>query len=209
MFKFLTIGAFKSVLNNPRARAIAAVKPGYVGAITDNYSASGSKSSVAILVAGTTPADGVITFDIGGQTVYTTITGATQDTAAKVATLLKSNLDAVLLGLGYTVAIDTATITVTAPANGASILPVTLQAISMGTSACTLTPTYTAGTDAVTYPEAFGAIATDTAAKSSELWVCMNINDKPEIWDSSTFTISAGEYVNSFKLNDLKGMEVK
>jgi len=207
--KFGTIGMYKSAKNNPRVQATAETKPGYVFKITDNYTSGGSKSKVDILVGAGIIVDGVITFNIGGHNIYTTIDGETQTTAALAATLIKTNCDAVLLGLGYTVAIDTATITITAPVNDASTASVVLSDVGVADTTLTLTPTYTAGTDAISYPQAAEASANDAGAKADDLWVCMNIIDVPELQNTTDYKISAGEFVNSWNLPTLKGMPVE
>ena len=209
LFKFGSLGAIMNTVNNPRVQATAATKNGYVFKVTDNYTSGGSKSSVAIVVGAGTIANGAVSFNIGGQNVYTTIVAATQTTAALAAALIKTNCDAVLLGLGYTVAINTATITITAPANGASTNSVLLDNVSLADTTLTLTPTYTAGTDAVTYKEAAEASANDAGAKADKLYVAMNIIDTPELWNQADFVIPVGSYIRAFNLNDLIGYPVE
>jgi len=209
LFKFGSLGASMNTVNNPRVQATAATKNGYVFKITDNYTSGGSKSKVVIVVGSDTIADGVVQFNIGGQNIYTTIVALTQDTDAKVAALIKTNCDAVLLGLGYTVAIDTATLTITAPAVGSSTSVVLLDNISVADSTVTLTPTYTAGTDATAYKEAAVPSANDAGAKADKLYVAMNIIDTPELWNQADFVIPAGSYIRAFNLNDLVGYPVE
>ena len=209
LFKFSTISAVMNTVNNPRVQATVATKNGYVFKITDNYTSGGSKSSVAILVGAGTVANGVVDFTIGGQNVYTTIVGATQTTAALAAALIKTNCDAVLLGLGYTVSVTSATITITAPVNASSTALVLLDNVSVASTTLTLTPTYTAGTDAVTYKEAAEASTNDAGAKADKLYVAMNIIDTPELWNQADFVIPAGSYIRAFNLNDLVGYPVE
>ena len=202
LFKFQNYSAIKNVKDNPRVKATQITKNGYAFGVT-SYTSGGSKSKVEITVAGTTPANGNIIFDIGGQRVYTTIVGATQDTAALVAAEIKASLDAVLLGLSYTVAISSAKITVTAPANGVSVVPVTVDGVNMGESACTLSMAYTAGTDAVSYDEAAVPFTDDAATKAGQVYVAMNIIDKPETINTSDYQVEIGEYVRSINLNNM------
>lgn len=209
LFKFGTIGMISKAINNPRVRAIGDVKPGYVFGVTDNYSSGGTKSKVDIVVGAGTIADGVVSFNVGGHNIYTTIVALTQDTAAKVAALIKSNADAVLLGLGYTVAIDTATITIEAPAVGTSSATVVVDNKVLNSTTVTLTATVTAGTDAIAYAEAAVAFASDAAAKAAPLWVCMNIIDTPEQWNQADYKITAGGDVNANQLNNLIGYTVE
>jgi phage tail sheath gpL-like len=208
LFKFASIQALVEAKNNPRVRATADIKNGYVFAITDKYSASGSKSHVDITVAATTTADGTIQFSVGGYMVQTTVDASTQDTAAKVATLIAGNCTAALAGYGYTVANGTAdVVTITAPANSASTAEVKIDSISVGESGCTLTPAYTAGTLTASYAEATDDITTLTATE--KYYVAMNIIDTPELWKQSDFKVAEGGYVNTYELNSVVGYPVE
>lgn len=209
MFKFGTIGMFKSAKNNPRVQATAETKPGYVFKITDNYTSGGSKSKVDITVGAGTVVDGTITFNIGGQNVYTPIVGATQTTAALVAAEIKDSLDAVLLGLGYTVSRLNAVITVTAPSNGSSTTAVSITDFDATTTTATFSNAYTAGTDATSYDQAAEASTNDAGAKTDDLYVCMNIIDTPELQNTTDYKIIAGGFINSWNLPTLKGMTVE
>lgn len=209
MFKFSTIGMIPKAKNNPRVQATSETKNGYVFKITDNYTSGGSKSKVDITVGAGVVANGNITFNIGGQSVYTDIVGATHTTAALVAAEIKDSLDAVLLGLGYTVAIASAVITVTAPTNGSSTSSVQLTNVDATTTTATLTDVYTAGADTIAYDQASEPSADDAGAKTDEIWVAMNIIDTPELDNSVDFKIDAGGYVNAWNLNSLKGYPVE
>jgi len=205
LIKFGTLGMITRAKNNARAVATVDMKNGYVFKVTDNYTAGGSKSKVDITVGLGTVADGTISFDIGGQTVYTAIVAATQTTAALVAAKIKTSLDAVLLGLGYTVAVTNAILTVTAPTNSASLVSVSVLNFNATTTTATFASVYTAGTDAATYSEAAEPIATDAEAKLGTFYIAMNIIDTPELWNYADFTITAGKRVNGNMLDNLVG----
>jgi len=205
LFKFQNYSAIKNAKDNPRVRATQVTKNGYAFKVTDNYSAGGTKSSVAVTFSVGTVADGHITFDIGGQMVYTPIVGATQTTATLVAAEVKDSLDAVLLGLGYTVSVLNAVITITAPANGASVVPITIENYNGGTTTATIATVYTAGSDGVTYKEAGEPFASDATAKAGQVFVAMNIIDKPELRNFADYQIEIGEYIRAFNLNSLIG----
>lgn len=59
-----------------------------------------------------------------------------------------------------------------------------------------------------TIKEAQVLFADDAAAKG-DIWVAMNIVDKPEIRSYADYSIKAGEYIRAFKLNGLIGEYVE
>lgn len=209
LFKFSDIGMLINSKNNPRVRAVSPMKNGYVFSITDGYTSGGSKSKVEITVSSDTLANGNIVFDIGGQTVYTTINATTQNTNALVAAEIKKSLDAVLLGLDYTVAVASAKITVTAPVNSASTDSVLIVNFDSGLTTVEFTNVYTAGTDAVSYAEAAEPFEDANAAKAGDVWVQMNIIDTPELLNQKDFVVTAGGYVNAYQLDNLVGKTIE
>jgi hypothetical protein len=209
IFKFQNYSAIKNAQDNPRVRATQVTKNGYAFKISDNYSTGGSKSKVDVTFAVGTIADGNITFDIGGQRVYTAIVAATQTTVNLVAAEVKDSLDAVLLGLGYTVAIADNVITITAPANGASLSTVTIENYNGSTTTATITTEYTAGSNATSYQEAAVPFASDTEAKTAQVYIAMNVQDKPEVLNTDEYQIEVGEPVRSINLNKLIGEMVE
>lgn len=60
----------------------------------------------------------------------------------------------------------------------------------------------------VTLKEAQVPFADDAAAKG-DVWVAMNIVDKPEIRNYADYSILAGEYIRAFKLNSVIGEKVE
>ncbi len=61
----------------------------------------------------------------------------------------------------------------------------------------------------VNYKEEAQACVNDAGAEKGDLYVAMNIIDTPELWDQSTFVVSAGSYIRSFRLDDLVGYPVE
>ena len=49
----------------------------------------------------------------------------------------------------------------------------------------------------------------DEAAAQGDVWVMMNIVDKPEIRNYADYSVLAGEYIRAFKLNNLVGEKVE
>jgi hypothetical protein len=49
----------------------------------------------------------------------------------------------------------------------------------------------------------------DEAAAQGDVWVMMNIVDKPEVRNYSDYSVLAGEYIRAFKLNSLIGEKVE
>ena len=209
LFKFQNYSAIKNAKDNPRVRATQVTKNGYAFKVIDNYTTGGSKSSVAVTFSTGTVADGDITFDIGGQMVYTPITGVTQTTAALVAAEVKDSLDAVLLGLGYTVSINSAVITITAPSNGSSLIPITIENYNGDTTTATISTVYTSGIDGLSYKEAGIPFISDAEAKTGQVWVAMNIVDKPETLNYDDYQLEIGEYIRAFNLNNMIGEYVE
>lgn len=209
LFKFEKYSAIKNAENNGEVRATQVTKNGYVFKVVNNYTIGGSKSSVDITFSIGTMADGVITFDIGGQTVYTSINSTIQNTAALVASEVKDSLDAVLLGLGYTVVVNTSVITITAPTNSSSLESITIENYNGGLTTVTITPVYTSGSDGVSYNKAALPFADDAEAKAGQVWIAMNIEDKPEILNTDDFQIKVGEYIRAVNLNHIIGEYVE
>lgn len=209
LFKFQNYSAIKNAQDNPRVRATQVTKNGYCFKVSDNYSVGGSKSKVDITFSLGTVADGTIIFDIGNQRVYTPIVAATHTTAALVAAEVKDALDAVLLGLSYTVSRTDAVITITAPANGATLAPVTIENYNGSTTTATIATEYTAGADAVTYKEAGVPFTNDADAKATDVYVAMNVQDKPEVLNTDDYQIEVGEYIRAFNLKKMIGEMVE
>lgn len=63
--------------------------------------------------------------------------------------------------------------------------------------------------DDATYGEAATPLTDAADAKAAQLWVALNIIDKPETLNTTDFTIETGEYLRSFSLNELKGDPVE
>lgn len=59
--------------------------------------------------------------------------------------------------------------------------------------------------DLGTLKEAAVPFATAEEAKAGDVWVAMNIVDKPEVINYNDFKLNKGEYVRSFNLTKLKG----
>jgi len=49
------------------------------------------------------------------------------------------------------------------------------------------------------------ALFTDDASAQGDVWVCMNIVDKPETRNYADYSVLAGEYLRAVKLNNHKG----
>ena len=209
MFKFGTIGAYKNVINNPRVIATQDTKIGQAFKVTNNYASNGSSSKVEITVDAGVIANGTVTFDIGGQRVYTTIVAATQTTADLAAALIKTNIDAVLLGLGYTVAISGAKITVTSPAKSSNLTDVTVDGFNATTTTLTFANVYTAGTAETSYEEAAVPFADADDVKTGDVWVCGNIIDTPNLLNSDDFVVKEGSPIRAFQLDSIKGLSVE
>jgi len=63
--------------------------------------------------------------------------------------------------------------------------------------------------DGGTYKEQATAYATDAEAKTADMYVAMNIIDTPELWNQADFVITAGNYIRTFRLDDLVGVTVE
>ena len=50
---------------------------------------------------------------------------------------------------------------------------------------------------------------TDDASAQGDVWVCMNIVDKPETRNYADYSVLAGEYLRAVKLNNHKGEVVE
>jgi len=203
LFKFSTIGMYNQASNNPRVRATDIIKNGYVFKV-DSYASGGAKSVNDVTVSGT-PAAGTLKISVGGYRADITTTATTVDATA---TVIYNALVTILGPYGYT--LDNTTsghVKITAPSNGFATGGVVVTIIDAGDSGVTLTSSITAGSDAVSYQEAASAITSGTA--TDQYYVALNIVDAPELWDRADFQVNAGEYVNSFGLNDVVGYPVE
>ena len=61
----------------------------------------------------------------------------------------------------------------------------------------------------VIYSEAAVPFANAAAAKAGDVWVAINIIDKPELMNTSDYVINAGEYIRAFNLSKLHGEKVE
>ena len=61
----------------------------------------------------------------------------------------------------------------------------------------------------VIYSEAAVPFANADAAKAGDVWVAINIIDKPELMNTSDYVINAGEYIRAFNLSKLHGEKVE
>lgn len=59
------------------------------------------------------------------------------------------------------------------------------------------------------YDEEATACADAAAAKTGDIYVVMNIIDKPELQDNDDFVIKAGDFIRSYRLDDLIGYTVE
>jgi hypothetical protein len=203
MFKFGTLGIYNQAINNPRVKATGDIKNGNVFKV-DSYSSGGAKSANSVVVGGT-PAAGTLKISVADHLANITTTSTT---VALTATVIYTALGTILIPYGYTLDNTTpGTVVITAPASGASTAPVVVTVVDAGASGVTLTPTITAGSDAVAYTEATTAISSGTA--TDQYFVALNIIDQPELWTRSDFKISAGGFVNAYGLNNLIGYPVE
>lgn len=208
LFKLGTIGAILNSKLNSKVKATAAIKPGYVYKVAEKVTVTGVKSYVTITVTGDTPADGTITFSVGDYTVYTTVDASTQSTAALVATLIYTNAVAALTGYGYAVTNPSnGVVKIVAPDYGSSTADVVVDAVSVGESGMTLTPAYTSGSVAASYPEATDDITSLVA--TDVYYVAIPVIDTPELGDRDDFSVAEGDYVRSYELSNLKGYAVE
>ena len=63
--------------------------------------------------------------------------------------------------------------------------------------------------EGVIYSEAAVPFADAAAAKAGDVWVAINIIDKPELMNTSDYVINAGEYIRAFNLSKLHGEKVE
>ena len=61
----------------------------------------------------------------------------------------------------------------------------------------------------VIYSEAAVPFADAAAAKAGDVWVAINIIDKPELMNTSDYVINTGEYIRAFNLSKLHGEKVE
>ncbi len=61
----------------------------------------------------------------------------------------------------------------------------------------------------VDYKEAAVVFADEAAAQDSDVWVMMNIVDKPEVRNYADYSVAVGEYVRAFNVNKLDGEMVE
>jgi len=63
--------------------------------------------------------------------------------------------------------------------------------------------------EGVIYSEAAVPFADADAAKAGDVWVAINIIDKPELMNTSDYVINTGEYIRAFNLSKLHGEKVE
>jgi len=204
LFKFNSIQALVNAKNNPRVRATAEIKNGYILTVEEKHVGTGTKSLADITVGGT-PAAGTLKISVGGYRADVTTTATT---AAATATVIYNTLLTILTPYGYILDNTTsAHVKITAPTNSSDTSSIAVVVIDAGVSGVTFSTATTAGTLTASYDEATKTITTLTA--TDRYYIAMNIIDTPELWKQSDFAISEGGYVNTFELNQLIGYPVE